>query len=113
MKISAVIASYNRRGALARSLTTLFDQDVPSNQYEIVVVVDGSFDGTSEMLKSFRPRSELIVVQQENRGKTAALNRGVNAGAVRSYCSSMTTSFVTENSSPRTVPHIGTVGPRL
>jgi GT2 family glycosyltransferase/peptidoglycan/xylan/chitin deacetylase (PgdA/CDA1 family) len=81
MKISAVIASYNRRRALARSLTTLFDQDVPSNQYEIVVVVDGSFDGTSEMLKSFRPRSELIVVQQENRGKTAALNRGVNAAS--------------------------------
>lgn len=79
MKVSIVIASYNRREALACCLTTLLDQDLPGNQYEIVVVVDGSSDGTSEMLDSFRPRCNLLVVEQENQGQTAALNAGVNA----------------------------------
>jgi GT2 family glycosyltransferase/peptidoglycan/xylan/chitin deacetylase (PgdA/CDA1 family) len=81
MTISAIIPSYNRRDALARCLTTLLDQDVPCDQYEIVVVVDGSSDGTSEMLQSFGARTQLVVVEQENRGQTAALNAGVNAAS--------------------------------
>lgn len=81
MKISAVIASYNRRDALACCLATVLDQDLQRDQYEIVVVVDGSTDGTSEMLRSFRARRELVVVEQENRGQAAARNVGVNAAS--------------------------------
>jgi GT2 family glycosyltransferase/peptidoglycan/xylan/chitin deacetylase (PgdA/CDA1 family) len=79
MKISVVIASYNRREALAGCLTTLLDQNLPCSEYEIVVVVDGSSDGTSEMLNSFRPQCTLVTVEQENQGQTAALNAGVAA----------------------------------
>jgi glycosyltransferase involved in cell wall biosynthesis/peptidoglycan/xylan/chitin deacetylase (PgdA/CDA1 family) len=79
MKISVIIATYNRRKSLACCLATLFEQDLAVNQYEIVVVVDGSSDGTSEMLRSFRSRGNLVVVEQENQGQTAALNAGVKA----------------------------------
>jgi len=79
MKISAVIATYNRREALADCLTTLLDQDLPADQYEIVVVVDGSSDGTIEILNAFRVRAGLVVVEQDNKGKSAALNGGVKA----------------------------------
>ena len=74
MKISAIIATYNRRDALAACLNTLMDQTIPQSEYEIVVVVDGSTDGTIELLKSL-PRS-IIVIEQSNRGQTAALNAG-------------------------------------
>jgi GT2 family glycosyltransferase/peptidoglycan/xylan/chitin deacetylase (PgdA/CDA1 family) len=81
MRISAVIATYNRRESLARCLTTLFDQDAPADQYEVVVVVDGSSDGTIEMLSSFETQGNLVVVEQENRGQTAALNAGAKAAS--------------------------------
>ncbi len=80
MKISVVIPTYNRRDTLAGCLATVFDQDLPPDQYEVVVVVDGSTDGTIEMLASSRHQgARLIVVEQENRGQTAALNTGVRA----------------------------------
>jgi GT2 family glycosyltransferase/peptidoglycan/xylan/chitin deacetylase (PgdA/CDA1 family) len=79
MKISVIIATYNRRESLACCLTTLFEQDLPVNKCEIVVVVDGSSDGTREMLSSFHSRDRMVVVEQENRGQTAALNAGVKA----------------------------------
>jgi glycosyltransferase involved in cell wall biosynthesis len=52
MRISAVMPTYNRRNALAQCLSTLSDQDLPAEDYELVVVVDGSDDGTVESLFS-------------------------------------------------------------
>lgn len=79
MTISAIIATYNRRESLARCLATLLEQDITADQYEVVVVVDGSSDGTTEMLRSFRSRGKLVVIEQDYRGQTAALNAGVKA----------------------------------
>jgi GT2 family glycosyltransferase/peptidoglycan/xylan/chitin deacetylase (PgdA/CDA1 family) len=80
MKISAVIPTYNRRDSLAQCLSTLSDQDLPHEDYEVVVVVDGSNDGTVEMLRALQPPHELVVVLlEENRGLAAARN----AGAIR------------------------------
>src|SRR5262249_10096654 len=79
MTISAIIATYNRRESVAACLASLFEQDLPSDQYEIVVVVDGSSDGTGEMLRPCQPRGALVVIEQENKGQTAALNAGASA----------------------------------
>ncbi len=79
MKISVVIATFNRRDLLALTLPTVFAQDFPSGEYEVIVVVDGSTDGTVELLRSFQPPCVLHVLEQPNRGQTAALNAGVNA----------------------------------
>ena len=45
MKVSVVIATHNRREVLERSLECLFRQDYPKDQYEVVLVDDGSRDG--------------------------------------------------------------------
>lgn len=79
MKISAVIPTYNRRETLKGCIDSLLDQDLAKNNYEIVVVVDGSSDGTVEMLRSLKPAVDLVVVEQENKGKSAALNAGMRA----------------------------------
>lgn len=77
MKVSVIIATYNRCKLLARTLPALLTQQFPSEEYEVIVVVDGSTDGTSEFLHSFSGHGNLHVVEQANRGQAAAINTGI------------------------------------
>ncbi len=77
MRISVVIPTYNRRDLLARTLPTVLNQDFPSDQYEVIVVVDGSTDGTLEFLRSLSTPCALRIVEQPNRGIAAARNAGL------------------------------------
>ena len=81
MRISIIIATYNRRHLLARSLPTLFCQDIGANDYEILVVVDGSTDGTVEYLRVLRSRCSLRVLEQSHRGQAVAINAGLRAAS--------------------------------
>ncbi len=74
-----MIPTYNRREILARTLPTVFRQDFPADQCEIVIVVDGSTDGTAEMLRSLEPPCALRILEQPNRWRAAARNAGWRA----------------------------------
>ena len=78
-KISVVMTTYNRRRTLARSLASLFAQDLPAQQYEVIVVVDGSTDGTVKYLQELTPSCAFRVIEQANRGQGAAANVGFSA----------------------------------
>jgi len=78
MKISVVIPTYNRRDTLARTLPTVLAQDFPADQYEVVVVVDGSTDGTIDLLHTFQQNRLLRVLEQPRCGPAAARNAGVD-----------------------------------
>jgi peptidoglycan/xylan/chitin deacetylase (PgdA/CDA1 family)/glycosyltransferase involved in cell wall biosynthesis len=77
MKISVVIATFNRRALLTRTLPPLLQQNLSPQLYEIIVVVDGSTDGTAEFLGSISHRGNLRVIEQPNRGQAAAINTGL------------------------------------
>lgn len=79
MKLSVVIPTYNRRRLLARTLPSLLAQDFPADAYEVVVVVDGATDGTAEYLRGLTPPCGLRVLEQPNRGPSAARNAGIAA----------------------------------
>ncbi len=79
MKLSVVIPTYNRRDLIARTLPTVLAQDFPSDEYEVVVVVDGSTDGTAEYLRGIRSPVAMRVLGQPNRGPAAARNAGIAA----------------------------------
>ena len=79
MKVSVVIATHNRRDILERSLEYLFRQDYPKDQYEIIVVNDGSNDGTQKMVKGKNPSSALKYLKhKERQGPSKARNLGIN-----------------------------------
>lgn len=75
-KISVVIATYNRREALLRTLTALREQSLAPGQYEVIVVVDGSTDASAEATRGLISPCTLRVVEQANRGRAAARNTG-------------------------------------
>jgi len=77
MEASIILATYNRAETLYRCLEALSNQTQPPSDFEVIVVVDGSTDGTCEMLAKLETPFALRVIQQPNLGQPAALNRGV------------------------------------
>jgi glycosyltransferase involved in cell wall biosynthesis len=71
--VSVVIPTYNRADLVVRALESVVRQTLPP--LEILVVDDGSTDGTAERIAGKFP--EVEVVRQDNRGVSAARNAGI------------------------------------
>jgi glycosyltransferase involved in cell wall biosynthesis len=73
MNISVVIPTYNRCELLKRALISVFSQTLLPT--EVVVIDDGSTDGTNAMIGTEFP--EVIYYRQENLGVSSARNLGI------------------------------------
>ena len=74
-KVSVIIPLYNKGRYISRALDSVFAQMY--QDYELIVVDDGSTDGGAEIVKQYRDR-RLRLVRQRNSGPGAARNRGVS-----------------------------------
>ncbi|MBI1806079.1 MAG: glycosyltransferase family 2 protein [Ignavibacteria bacterium] len=70
-----IVPTYNRLPLLRQTLESLFRQDF--RDYEIIVVNDGSCDGTDAYLKTLSAESRIIYHCQENQGLAATRNAGL------------------------------------
>jgi GT2 family glycosyltransferase len=80
-RISVVIPTFQRRDALKRLLHALERQSVSAETFEVVIAVDGSTDGTVEMLRSLRQPYRLRWVQQPHAGRASACNAAIRRAA--------------------------------
>ena len=81
IRISVVIPTFNRRHVLERTLPAFLAQDLPAEDYELIFGVDGSTDGTAEMLRGRKPECALRVLEFPHRGPGAVRNAGIAAAA--------------------------------
>ncbi len=77
--VSVIIPTYNRLWCLRKVIQKLEEQTVPLNEFEVIVVSDGSSDGTHEYLDSLQTPLNLTCLQQENQGVATTRNTGVKA----------------------------------
>lgn len=72
--ISIIIPLFNKEKLIAKTLQSVFDQTFAD--YEIIMVNDGSTDGSESVVRSFKD-SRIRLINQPNAGVSAARNRGI------------------------------------
>jgi glycosyltransferase involved in cell wall biosynthesis len=79
MKASIIIPTYNRKNLLEKCLNSLYEQDFNFKDFEIIIVDDGSIDGTEKVIRKHKKKNVLNIkyLKQENKGPASARNKGI------------------------------------
>jgi cellulose synthase/poly-beta-1,6-N-acetylglucosamine synthase-like glycosyltransferase/peptidoglycan/xylan/chitin deacetylase (PgdA/CDA1 family) len=76
--VSIIVPAFEESKGIEDAIRSLADSDYP--EFEVILVDDGSKDGTGELVDSLALK-HVRVIRQDNQGKAAALNRGALAAA--------------------------------
>jgi glycosyltransferase involved in cell wall biosynthesis len=78
MKLSVIMPAYNERETIREIITRVMSVDLAPHTLELVVVDDGSKDGTRDILREYEGRPDIrVFYQPQNGGKGAAVARGI------------------------------------
>jgi GT2 family glycosyltransferase len=116
--VSAVIISLNSRHFLKGCLESLKNAKQGGYSFEVIVVDNGSTDGSQEMMRTEYPWARLIA-NQKNAGLCAAANQGARAASGRYYLLLNDDILVLDDALPRLVrfldahPEVAMIGSRL
>jgi glycosyltransferase involved in cell wall biosynthesis len=77
--VSILIAAYNEEKSIGPTLKNKLELDYPKDKLEIIVISDGSTDGTDEIASGFAASGVRLIRQEPRAGKTAGLNKAVGA----------------------------------
>lgn len=77
-KLSIIVPIYNVEKYLRKCVDSLLGQDLPPEEYEIILVNDGSPDGCDSICEEYAARfGQVKVIHRENGGLSAARNSGI------------------------------------
>ena len=77
-KLSIILPVYNVEPYIRACMKSVFHQGLDENDYEVIVVNDGTEDNSMEMIADFRKlHSNITVIEQENQGLSVARNNGI------------------------------------
>jgi glycosyltransferase involved in cell wall biosynthesis len=77
--LSVIVPTYQRRDSVARLLRALAQQTLAPEAFEVIIAIDGSRDGTREMVETFPAPYPLSCFWQANSGRAAARNAGIHS----------------------------------
>ena len=79
-KLSIIIPMYNAEKYIGICLDSILDSNLLKEEYEIVIVNDGSQDKSSEIAQDYASRySNVAYLTQENQGQSTARNYGIKS----------------------------------
>lgn len=77
-KLSIIIPVYNVEKYVGRCLESCLEQDLPKDEYEIIVVNDGTKDNSVQVIEKYiTPENNVTLIHRENGGLSAARNTGL------------------------------------
>jgi len=78
-KISVITRTYNSYDTVERALHSVLEQSVPTDEYEHVVIDDGSTDGTRDAVREFEEANDSPIrfVPTSHTGPISTLNEGI------------------------------------
>ncbi|HPP30088.1 MAG TPA: glycosyltransferase family 2 protein, partial [bacterium] len=74
MKLSVIVPVYNEKDTIFKIIERIVEVPV---EKEIIVVDDGSTDGTREILQDFKSPNLKIILKEKNEGKGSAIREGL------------------------------------
>jgi glycosyltransferase involved in cell wall biosynthesis len=78
MKLSVIMPAYNERGTIREIIARVMAVDLSPHTLELVIVDDGSKDGTRDILREYEQAGNIrVFYQAQNAGKGAAVARGI------------------------------------
>lgn len=79
LRLTVELSTHNRLKILKLVVEQLFKQTLPKEEYEIVLVDDGSTDGTKEWVNTLSPPVQFTYIRQEKDCLAVARNKGIRA----------------------------------
>ena len=75
--VAVIVPCYNEAGTIAATCDSLLALDYPKDKLEVILVNDGSTDGTAQAMARFADNPQIRIIHKENGGKHTALNAGI------------------------------------
>jgi glycosyltransferase involved in cell wall biosynthesis len=77
MLLSVIIPVYNVEAYVGQTLESVFDTTARAEDFEVVVVNDGTQDGSMSIVRQFANRPNMTIIEQENQGLSATRMNGL------------------------------------
>tara|TARA_B110000483_G_C18190182_1_gene540599 strand:+ start:1758 stop:2432 length:675 start_codon:yes stop_codon:yes gene_type:complete len=76
VSVSVIIPVFNQEIYISRCLRSILDQSLDKDEYEIIVIDDGSKDKTKKILQNFKDQIK-VIFNKNNKGLAYSLNKGI------------------------------------
>lgn len=76
-KLSIIMPVYNEKAFIKKAIDAVLKAGIGKMRKEIIIVDDGSRDGTTQILKTIKNKKVKVFFQKKNQGKGAAIRRGL------------------------------------
>ena len=100
MRLSIVVNMYNTAKYMPRCIETLLEQDIPQEEYEIILVDDCSPDNSLEMAREYAAQymNVRVCTHEKNKGLAAARNTGIDDATGQYLCFVDPDDYIEKNS---------------
>lgn len=98
LKVSIIVPVYNSERWLPRCIESLLDQGLPQDGYEIILVNDGSTDGSLAICEKYKKEyKNVVVASQSNQGVGMARNHGLEIANGEYVCFVDSDDYIVKN----------------